>query len=342
MFEKGTKNPLENARVLLYLYNEKTRLYEVVSPAILPIPNPSFSLPDGTLNLVLPIGKYKADISAIGYNSETLDFAISTKANSYPQIYLTKQPFSLMNSINYYTSIFLDTLTVSQNYLRSEAASSRLFNLLTGIALLCFVLIVFLSFSARTHIPFLFLPYFFIYKLKLLFEKTKSSVIVGKITEKGTDTPVSKANVYLIDGKINKIIGHTKTDKLGDFYFNKPKIPGFKISVMKKGFLSGPFFEFENETVNAMPLNLKLEKDVSHIKNLFEIGYVYVEDLFGIILEFLIVLSLVFEAFFIGTFGFAKIAPYLILTTINFILLFLFLYKPRNLSGDVVASFSHS
>jgi hypothetical protein len=282
------------------------------------------------------------ETSAIGYDSETSEFAISTNVNSYPQIYLTKQPFSLMNSVNYYTSIFLDTLTISQNYLRSVATSNRVFNLLTGIALLCFVLIVFLSFSARTHIPFLFLPYFFIYKLKLMFEKTKSSVIVGKITEKGTDVPVSKANVYLIDGKLDIIIGHAKTDKLGDFYFNKPKIASFKISIMKKGFLSGPFFEFESEGINAMPLNLNLEKDTSHIKSLLEIGVIYAEDLFGVILEFLIILSLVFETFFIGTFGFAKIAPYLILTTINFALLFLFLYKPKNLNGSGASSFSYS
>jgi len=330
VFEKGTKNPVENARILLYLYNEKTRIYDVISPDILPIPNPSFSLPNGTLDLVLPIGKYKADVSAIGYDSQTLGFAITTNVNSYPQIYLIKQPFSIMNSVNYYTNIFLDTLTASQNYLRNQADSNRLFNLLTGIALLCFVFIVFLSFSAKTHISLLFLPYFFIYKLKLMFEKTKTSVIVGKITKKGTGNPVSKANVYLIDGKLNKIIAHAKTDKLGDFYFDKPEIAGFKISVMKKGFISGPFFEFQNERANTMPLSLNLEKDDSYIKSLFEIGFVYIESLFGIILEFLIVLSLVFEVFFIGTFGFAKIAPYLILTTINFILLFLFLYKPKD------------
>ena len=175
-----------------------------------------------------------------------------------------------------------------------------------------------------------------------MFEKTKTSVIVGKITEKRTDNPVSKATVYLIDAKLNKILAHTKTDKLGDFYFNKPKITSFKISVMKKGFISGPFFEFENERANTMPLSLNLEKDESRVKSLFEIGLVYVEDLFGIILEFLIVLSLVFEAIFIETFGFVKIAPYLILTTINFALLFLFLYKPKNLNGGGASSLSYS
>jgi hypothetical protein len=285
----------------------------------------------------LPIGKYKAEVSAIGYNSETLEFAISADVNSYPKIYLQKQPFGIINFVNYYTNIFSDAISTSQQYLRTQAASNRLFNFLTGIALLCFVFIAFLSFSARTHIGLLFLPYFLIFKLKLMFEKSKTSVIVGRVLEKNTDNPVSKASVYLIDGKLNKIIAHSKTDKFGDFYFDKPKLKSFKLSIMKKGFLSTPFSEYESETAHLLPLSLMLEKDETHVKSLFDIWFVYAEDLLGVVLEFFIVLSLVFEVFFIETFGFSRIAPYLILTTINFILLFLFLYKPKRLSGNIAS-----
>ncbi len=67
ILEKGTDKPIENARILLYLYNRTTKVYELISPQSLSIENPSFSKPDGTVSLVLILGQYKAEISAIHY-----------------------------------------------------------------------------------------------------------------------------------------------------------------------------------------------------------------------------------------------------------------------------------
>lgn len=329
IYEKESKNPIERARVLLYLYNKNTRIYDVISSQILPIKNPSYSNPDGTGNLVLPSGKYKAEISAIGYNPKTIEFEINNYSDSYPAVYLEKQPLNIIDTISYYGTTLFDGIIVSQSYLKAYSQSHRLFNFLTNGVLFLFILITFFSFSARTHIPLFMIPYFFVSKAKLFFARTKTSVIFGKVTDEETKNPLSKANVFLIDSKKNIILAHLKTNKLGEFYFKKPEADSYKLSVMKKGYLSSPFFEYTNENINIMPINLTVKRNENATKSLIEVSFAYTEDLFGILLEAMLFIAIVFEIYFIFTFGFLKIAPFLIITTITVLLLLIFIYKPK-------------
>ena len=335
VYEKGTNRPIENARVLLYIYNEKTRLYKLISPAIIPIPNPVYSQSNGIVSVVLPPGRYKAEVSAISFEPQTQEFEISEQTGGYPSVYLKSQPLNVLNTVSYLGSTLSDILSAYTDFLRQQTSSNRLFNLSAYIALAIFILISFLSFSAKTHIPILSTPYFFVYKIRLLIAKTKKNVIFGKIIDEKSKDPVSKANVYVIDSVNNSILAHLKTNKLGEFYFKKPENENYKISVMKKGFLPSPFFEYTKENINIFPLMLNLKKDEGHIKSLFEIWLSYTEGLLGIMLEFILVLTIVFEVFFTYTFGPIRILPFLFISTLNVILLFLFLYKPRKLQNAI-------
>ena len=334
MFKKGTTNvPVENARVLLFLYNEESRIYAEISPEVLTIQNPIYSLPDGSLDLVLPYGKYKAEISGIGFYPETVEFEINPNFGGYPTVYLTQQPFNIVNTIKYYGTTFLDAITASEASTRFYANSNRLFDLLALSGMILFIFSAFVSFSARTHIPLFYIPYFFIYKLKIIFLKNKTSLIFGNIISNENKEKVSKANVYLIDAATNTVISHTKTNKLGEFYFNKGQTEIYKIMVMKKGFVSSPFYEYTKETINAMPIMISIKKDIARIATMKEILFIYIEDIFGVMLESLLIMAMILEIYFIFTFGFLKIAPFLFLSAANIILLLLFLYKPRKLSA---------
>ncbi len=329
VLDKKTGRPVEGARVLFYLYNQNTKIYETISPQVLSFANPQFTDINGILSLVLPYGKYKADISNISFDSSTVEFEITPNSTKYPTVYLQEEPSNPINFLQYLGNTFIDAMYSNQQYLLAHTASNRLLDLLTFIALFVFVASIFFSFSAKTHVPLSSIPYFFVAKTKLLLYKNKSSIIVGKILN-SENKPVSKANVYIIDADKNKILAHLKTNKLGEFYFNNMQADNYKISVMKKGFSPTPFIEYSKQSLNQ-GINIKLKRDNEYQKPLYEIWTIYFEDMLGILFEFLLVSALIAQIFFIFTFGFLRIAPFLVISSANIILFFLFLYRPKNL-----------
>lgn len=332
VLEKGSKDkPVENARVLFYLFNLNTKTYSVISPQILPIQNPIYSTPDGRYNITLPYGKYKADISAIGYNPETVEFEINQYSQDYPVVYLEKNP-SLLNTIDYYLDILKDTIIESQNYIRQRADSNRLFDLSTFGAILVFIVISILSISARTHIRVMYLPYFLIFKLKIIFKKGLGSIIFGKVINK-EGIPISKANVYLLTSDEKQTIAVLKTNKLGEFYFHNLQGLDYKIRIEKEDIETPPTFEFINSKTKDVPIVFKVNSKGKIKQSLLEVTTIYIEDFLGMGMESLILLSLVVQIYFVFTFGFLRVAPFLIITILNLVLMFTYLYRPRKLGN---------
>jgi hypothetical protein len=329
VLEKGTKNPVENARVELYIYNQTTKTYSVISSQILPIENPSFTSPQGALNLVLPYGIYKADISAIGYGPQTVEFEINPyAAGDYPTVYLQGQGFNIFNTISYYSQIASDALTASQTYLRDHADSSRLFNLVTTGALFIFVLVTLIAFSAKTHVSLLYLPYFFAYKLRLLVKKEDPLLLVGKIEDKITKLPVSKAIVYLQNPKTGHVEVTLRTNKLGEFYYEEKKDRRYQVYVMKKGFITPAPVLHQNKGKQE-PIVIGIQK-LEEVENLLlDTLIVFSEDILGTFLEFLIMLGFIFEFYFVATFGLLRTAPFMLISILTFALLLIYIYKPR-------------
>jgi len=66
--------------------------------------------------------------------------------------------------------------------------------------------------------------------------------------------------------------------------------------------------------------------------SILKIITIYVEDFIGMWMEFLILFGLLTQIYFISTFGFLKVAPFICLTIISIILIITFLYKPRKIA----------
>lgn len=329
VFRKGSKNiPVENARMVLSLYNQNSKIYEPISPNILPIKNPSYSRPDGTFDLILPLGRYKAEIEAIGYDSKSVEFTIEPKGKNYPLIYLKQQPFNILNTTKYYLSTIIDLVNASQDYLIANSYSNRLFDLATFGTVFIFILISTLSISARTHITLFYLPYFLIFKLKILFKGKGSNIIFGKVIDEDTNAPLSRADVSIIS-KTGEILAKLKTNKLGEFYFREDKSMPVKIRVDKEGFEKPG--EFTYEKTNEFPFILKIKNLKGKHYSPFWITFIYLEDFLGVCMEALILIGIIVQIYFVFTFGFLRVAPFLALTVLNLVLIFTFLYKPKAL-----------
>jgi len=334
VYNKNNKQGIENAKVLLYLYNPQTRVYDLIPPQILPLPNPTYSLADGTVEIVFPPAKYKAEVSAIGYQPQTIEFTITSQSIYYPTVYLQPVPFNIVNSLQYIAKDFTDAISLNQQYLSELSSSSRLFILLESLTLLAFVLLTFFSFSMRTHVSVFYLPYFFIHKLRQ-FLGNNNSLLIGKVIDTVTQSPVSKVSVYLTDIQKNKLLAQLTTNRLGEFYYRSANFDKLRVAVIKKGFLPTPPVDFSKTQLREMPLILTVVRDESYAWSIIEYLFLVLENAFGALLEFLLVFTIVIEFYFIPPLGILRVLPFLILSILNVAMLIFYLYKPRHLILNV-------
>lgn len=332
IFDKVSHKAIEKARVLLYLYNSQSRTYEIISQGILPITNPSYSLPDGTVDITLPPGKYRAEILALGYDSNTVNFSIDYTGDNYPTVYLNPQPFNLSTTIQYYFGTLSDAFLASQTFFRQQAQSSHLFDLTTIGALIFLIVITTLSISARTHIEILYLPYFLYFKFILLFKKDVRRIVFGRVIDEKTDEPITRANIYLstLDGK--QVLVNLISNKLGEFYYNNANGLDYRITASKEGYSLVKPWDFYNNVVHEIPATIKMQLLGKPHYSFFSMIRFYLEDFLGMLMEFLLIFGFFLEIYFISTFGFVKAAPFFAITVINILLVAFFLYKPRQLA----------
>jgi hypothetical protein len=329
---QGGHEPIENARVLFYLYSKQSRTYSVISPSILPIVNPTFSLSDGTVDVTLPQGTYKADISAIGYKDQTIEFTIAPQSG-YPTVYLQSSS-NILTTLQYYGSTVYDAFIASQIFFQQEAQSNHLFNVTATGAIVFLIVITILSISARTHIAVFYLPYFLYFKLLLMFRKDTNRLVFGQVIDEQSEQPISRANVYLSAPNGKHALMTLVTNKLGEFYYSNPKGLDYKITVVKEGYASPEPWEFENSKIHAIPAIIKMSYQEKPHYSIPTLVRFYFEDLLGMFMEFLIIFGLFVQFYFIFVFGFVKVAPFILITILNLTLIVVFLYKPRALRLD--------
>jgi hypothetical protein len=147
--------PIEGARVFLSVYSSTQRLYVPLSSSGLNINNPLFTDHHGFVDFVLPKGKYKVNVTNLGYKEKTVEFSIEdSDQTNYPIITLEKDSFNVITFANYFyngfNDVFLSTTALYFSYLN---VSLRFFDLIAASILLSFVAITLFAFSKKHHIP---------------------------------------------------------------------------------------------------------------------------------------------------------------------------------------------
>lgn len=204
-----SNQPIERAQVLLFRKDPNTQLYvQLLSPEYL-VENPLFTRPDGTIQFALPPGEYKAEISAVGYESQAVTF--STLANTpFPTVTLQPSGSLLLSSIRYHGETILLKIARLTNALQEEAQSSATLKVVTLWTVGISAPLSVIGLLAQAHFSLATLFSNLLHHFGFIFGKsfgTATGYIPGAVTAANSHSPVA-AVLTLVDqqGKTQTVL----------------------------------------------------------------------------------------------------------------------------------------
>lgn len=314
--------PIEGARVFFYIYNPTSKTYQVIPSNLINGGNPQLTNAQGKLDVVLPQGKYKAEVSDLRHKSETVEFEIGRGENqNLPSVSLESTGIVILNIFNYYKNVVNDVFVYNtQLYSEALTGSPRFFDLVAMFSLAGVLILTIFAFSKRHRIPVTYIPSYFYY---LVDRHDRSEKYIHGVIYDEEDRPVPGANVYLMDKKNEEIISHTKTNKEGTFYFKKGKSE-YLLMAMARNYINSPIFEYHPRKHLKFKINLRREE--TGLNLLGKINH-YLGHVLGISFEVLLLGSFIFEILFLNSFGVAKTLPFLLISIFNLSLWILHLHN---------------
>lgn len=316
------EKPIEGARVFFYIYNPTNKTYQVIPSNLITDGNPQSTNAKGQLDVVLPEGKYKAEVSDLRHKSKTVEFQIGRgKDQNLPTVTLERTGIIPLNIFNYYKNIINEVFVYNtQLYSDALTGSPRFFDLVAMFSLTGIVILTIFAFSKKHRIPVTYIPSYFYY---LVDHRDRNEKYIHGVVYDEDEKPVPGANVYLTDKKSEEIISHTKTNKYGEFYFRKGKSEYLLLS-MAKGYVNSPVFEYHARRHLKFKINLR--KEETGLNLLGKMNH-YFGHVLGISFEVLLLGSFIFEILFLNSFGVAKTLPFLLISIFNLSLWILHLHN---------------
>ncbi len=319
VINSATKAAIEHAKITFYFYNQRLKIYELLSSSVTPIKNPAYSEPDGKVLTVLPPGKYKAVIQILGYKEQSLEFTLDPDmSSSYPTVELTPLPFNILTLGQYYLSTALDFFQSSEQAIQTLRSSYRFFELVAFLLLSFLAFLLTISLSKRMSVPVILFPTFLLYHIFLPFRKDVHTFLVhGNISTSGSDEPVAGVLLYFLSNS-GKVLGHTKSNEHGEFLVKIHEAVDIRITTNKKGF-SGTSIKVKKNDLNDRIVLLIEQTGKPPRMSLNNVKW-YTEYLLSTLFEAILILVLAIEIVFIGQFGVFKVLPFIIVSIADILL----------------------
>jgi hypothetical protein len=325
VFEKGSNKPIGDARVFLFYYNSKTNKFEPLTKEMYgDVRNPAFTNSNGTVNILLPTGRYRVEASAFLHDRQVKEFTLGQGAGEeFPQIFLNKDSFSIVNITRFLRDWMSDLFNNFIELMHVLNTSTRLFNIAaftTGII----SIIATILFTFKTHMDPKKLPVFFLFGLHMLIKKHRENFVFGTIVDE-KNIPVLHARIELIHKDTGEVITHSTSNKLGRFHFHKISTDqDVLLRIGKDGCK-----EIEIVLGEKAELNIVLKKAGSAHQAIDTSGIKIIEHLGGSLFETMLIISILIEILFLLNFGVVKTLPFFALSIFN-ILLWVFYLKEKN------------
>lgn len=299
--------PIEGARLTLYYYNDTERRYVLVSSQAIAIPNPSYSGINGAFNIVLPAGKYKAEVAAFGFENKEVEFAISENSkHDYPQITLVSTPFTFFSYINILYFSARDYINSVSNFVFPILESYRFFDLSAFSVLSTCVLLTFFAFLWRFKIHPLSIHHILRHSAPLKTSNLLKLKIVGDNLK-----PLPQATIILEDHE-QKTLATYKSQSAGLVYISSIKNASY-ISFIKEGYkelkiniqeaTKTPIITLQNHESEAA----KISQGIKHA----------IINIFSLFFEVFITVSLLMEILLFLTWSPWKILPFFAISVLN-------------------------
>jgi len=314
-----TKNAVEHAKITFYFYNQRLKIYELLTSSTTPIKNPAYSEPNGTVLTVLPAGKYRAIVNTLGYKEQSVEFTLNPNSTSnYPTIELTPLPFSILTLAQYYLSTAYDFFQSSGQALSTLRSSFRFFELISFLLITLLMLLLTVALSKRISVPIFLFPSFALYHVLRPFKKTLHTFLVhGSITALGSDEPIAEVLLYFFSNS-GKVLGHAKSNEQGEFLIKIHEAVDIRITTNKKGF-AGKSIKIRKSDLNDRII-LQIEQTGKPPRVSINNLKWYIEYLLSTFFEAILITVLCIEIVFIGQFGITKVLPFIVVSVINILL----------------------
>lgn len=314
--------PIENAKVVLYVFDPKTKLFKYIPPDTYPIKNPEFADVDGTISYALPKGRYFAEVSAIGFKDKEVEFIIGEyPEEKYPKVTLEKAPFNLFTIISYYITTLVDVYHALVDFIARLSTSLRFFDLIAALALLLLVATSLFAFSIRTHIPLFSLPLYFIFHFGEILRIKHGDHFAGEIMDSNTGRGIPAATVSFYDQSTGRLIATVTTDALGEFILKNPTdAKSYKVVIQHSNYHGITINDYRREAA-FIRLQFVLDKKGEELEpSMREVLTSGIENIIGFAFESVLLGCFIFELIFIQTIGIAKTLPFLIISLFTLLL----------------------
>ncbi len=239
MNEQG--KPIEKALVYLEQYNPLTKRFEYFPARSFGFRNPTYSKTNGMVDMVLPYGEYTVNVNALGFQTKQQRFVFPIRdGNAYPQMTLTKGPFSFRQQFEYYSSVFSDMVTFINETLSAVAASYRFLDLTLVVGLFTLSVISLFVNIRRIKLTFeglvIFVEKWFSHHLHPQHKGTE--LYVGFLENEQNTLAVHAAVVLLQSAQTNLTVSSDITRSLGEFHLHIDPKERYILTIKKPGYIT--------------------------------------------------------------------------------------------------------
>lgn len=321
---------IEGAHTNVYIYSRAMQLYTNLDESV------SYEKrtdEDGMLELALAEGKYKASVSAIGYEDKKVNFEIN-ESHPYPTIEL-EPSFSFASWVTFYTRS-LEDLSSFLNSQFSEIVMSSYgrSGLLVIAAFITFVLIGTVAFG-RIHISFLLMPFILIY---VAFASVIRLILHGRGINVYAVAPSTLHSLLLgmkieVHGKHGAHLKDLRTDIAGSVYIPRKmwEENGHHLNLVTE--MEG--FKKVHFDIGKEFHSMRIRVSESHrLQGLYHIlDHLLILLNFGLFFSGILFISLIISWMFF-TAGFMYSVPFLVLNLVNFLAMYLYVKDVSHIIND--------